>query len=734
MPDYAALAWTVAVTPRQGWSHVLQSGAGFHPASRFRTGFFEPLQNATKPVRNRLAGWKPAPPLPMTVLVLALCAATGPALGQITVTINTSALNGKPGKLVFDYTTSSPSTVSSLAGPFVEIINFTAAGATIGLPSSIGGLIYGDMILQHNPAAATYMTTDYFGQGAFFTELSENITQFSNSITFQLGFGGAQAVAGEPPDQFAFYVLDSNGNAWFSTADPLGANALFTVDVTGNGTGNLNVYAPAVEGANNAITVVLPPNGSSLALNRNALNFGVTPNKATITSAQNVLVEAPTGVAWTASSNQPYVSVSPASGTGPGIITVGVVAAALPATSPAAATITVSAPSAANSPQTVIVNVAYSATSVPFGSFDTPADGSTGITGAIGVTGWALDNIEIASVDVWREPVTGEATPAGGLVFIGNAVLVADARPDVQAAYPTFPYSYRGGWGYQVLTNELPNSNGVAGLGNGTYKLHALAHNTVGATVDLGTHTITVNNAAATIPFGTIDTPAQGGTAAGTAFVNFGWALTQNPYVIPTNGSTITVQVDGLGVGNPVYNQYRSDIATLFPGLANSNGAVGYYMLNTTTLANGVHTIAWVVYDNQNRGAGIGSRYFDVVNTGGSPAASEPVIEYRGPVMLRRGYDSERPAWLSPRQENGWFIVDVEEMERIELRVGAGSGSLVANAERGALPAGSTLRGGVFYWQLGAGFLGEFPIVFERADGSLVPVMVKVRAKTYNSQ
>ena len=67
-------------------------------------------------------------------------------------------------------------------------------------------------------------------------------------------------------------------------------------------------------------------------------------------------------------------------------------------------------------------------------------------------------------------------------------------------------------------------------------------------------------------------------------------------------------------MGHPVYNQYRADIATTFPGLANSNGAIGFFYLDTTKLANGVHTISWVVYDNQGRGDGIGSRYFNVQN------------------------------------------------------------------------------------------------------------------------
>ena len=52
--------------------------------------------------------------------------------------------------------------------------------------------------------------------------------------------------------------------------------------------------------------------------------------------------------------------------------------------------------------------------------------------------------------------------------------------------------------------------------------------------------------------------------------MNFGWALTPQPATIPIDGSTISVYVDNVPVGHPIYNQYRSDIATLFPGYANS--------------------------------------------------------------------------------------------------------------------------------------------------------------------
>lgn len=248
----------------------------------------------------------------------------------------------------------------------------------------------------------------------------------------------------------------------------------------------------------------------------------------------------------------------------------------------------------------------------PFGSVDTPANGATGLSGAIGVTGWALSNVGVTNVGLYREPVAGEAPPAGGLVFLSNAAQVPGARPDIAALYPSYPQN-NVGWGAQILSNELPGANGGP-IGVGTYKLHVLA-DALGVTNDLsGPITVAVDNATATAPFGTIDTPTQGGTASGTAFVNFGWALTPQPYNIPSNGSTINVFIDDKPVGHPVYNFPRGDIESLFPGYANTNGAVGYFKIDTTKLTNGLHTISWGVTDSAGHRTGIGSRFFNVQN------------------------------------------------------------------------------------------------------------------------
>jgi len=185
-----------------------------------------------------------------------------------------------------------------------------------------------------------------------------------------------------------------------------------------------------------------------------------------------------------------YVTVSPASGTGPGSFTVSVQSSGLTTPSNLQATVSVTSSGISNSPQNVQVNVNVlnpGSVAAPFGSFDTPIENTTGIAGAIPITGWSLDQIEVTHVDILREPVVGE--PAGTLIFVGTAVFVADARPDVQSMFSTYPFSYRAGWGYQMLTNFLPNASGAGAPGNGTYKIHAIAYDRSGLTTDLGTKT-----------------------------------------------------------------------------------------------------------------------------------------------------------------------------------------------------------------------------------------------------
>ncbi|MCP5046964.1 MAG: hypothetical protein GY940_07310, partial [bacterium] len=119
-------------------------------------------------------------------------------------------------------------------------------------------------------------------------------------------------------------------------------------------------------------------------------------------------------------------------------------------------------PNATNSPGAVTVTLDVygpGLTVPPIGSFDTPRGGACGLAGSIAVTGWALDDIQVESVKIYREN-------GANLVYIGDAVFVEGARPDVELTYPTYPFNYKAGWGYMMLTNFLPNG------GNGTFTLY----------------------------------------------------------------------------------------------------------------------------------------------------------------------------------------------------------------------------------------------------------------------
>lgn len=343
-----------------------------------------------------------------------------------------------------------------------------------------------------------------------------------------------------------------------------------------------------------------------LTLSRTALVAAATSTGASVTPPQTVRVGGAPGETppWTLTAASPFLDVRLAAD-GRSFTVAPKPQAYAPGTQGGSVTLSSSDPGYSPVTLNVTLNVAPAgASTAPIGSFDTPAEGAA-VSGEVGVTGWAVDDIGIVGVDIYRDPVAGE--PAA-LVRLGSATLVPGARPDVLAAFPGQPLSEQAGWGYMLLSNFLPNQ------GNGTFKLHAIARDAEGHTVTLGTRIIVCQNATAVLPFGTIDTPGQGETVSGT-ITNFGWAL--SPNLIAPDGSTIGIYIDNVFVGRPSYGHARADIAALFPGYPNTsdgNGAIGFFQIDTTQYANGVHTIAWVVVDSAGRAQGIGSRYFTIAN------------------------------------------------------------------------------------------------------------------------
>jgi len=366
----------------------------------------------------------------------------------------------------------------------------------------------------------------------------------------------------------------------------------------------------------------------------------------------------------------------------------------------------------------------------PFGEFATPIDGSS-VSGSIAVTGWALDDYGIANVKIYL-------AQDNTLSYIGDAIFINGARPDVAIAYPEYPNRTKAGWGYMLLTHFLPDG------GNGTYTLHAIATDKYGKTTSLGTKTITGDNANAVKPFGAIDSPIQGGTISGDRFRNNGWALTPMPNKIATNGSTIRVFIDGKSVGNATYNLYRSDIAALFPGYANSNNAWGYFDMNIGEYTHGMHTIQWTVTDNAGNTDGIGSRYFAINKYADLPidstdGSSAPLARHSGKVSRdlppnQKINESESVQTDMPQfsmaelnslsEESETSVLVSKELERVEIPLGENcatiQGYLINGNELNKLPIGSTLdpQSGTFYWSPGPGFLGRYSLVFVLTDAT----------------
>jgi hypothetical protein len=445
---------------------------------------------------------------------------------------------------------------------------------------------------------------------------------------------------------------------------------------------------------------------------------------------------------WSTTRDAAWLTCDPASGINGASVNVTVDPTGLPAGT-YTAVITVSDPAAADSPQTLTAYLTVknaSQNQQPFGEFSTPTDNST-VSSSIAVTGWVLDDVGVESVKIYRDPVQGEGPQ---MVYIGTALFVEGARPDLEVAYPDYPANYQAGWGYMLLTNFLPSG------GNGTFTLYAIAGDTSGSEVTLGTKTITCDNANAVKPFGAIDTPAQGGTASGSSFRNHGWALTPMPNLIPFDGSTINVYIDGVNKGSVVYNVSRSDIAGLFPGYANSSGAGGYFDIDTNRYADGIHSIAWIAEDSAGNSDGIGSRFFAIQNTGSARSMAQgagsvergvwPVhelskmpLDTSASVKVRKGYRTDvKPGTVSP-DTRGIINLEIKELSRVEVHLNRNCrGFLVKGKQFKPLPAGSTMDSerGIFYWQPVAGYVGDYTfdfVGFDFAAGKMKRKRVKIK-------
>ncbi len=533
-------------------------------------------------------------------------------------------------------------------------------------------------------------------------------------------------------DSYTSITSSTSNDGSFSWTIPSGLDSTscrVRISATGDG---------AISDASDSVFTIHSPPG--LSLDKEQLNFGYVSG-GTLPPAQPLgIINSGGGTLdWTVSGDAAWLAIDQGAGQGDAYINIGVIPSGLVAGT-YTGTVTVSDPAAVTGPVSVAVSLTLKGGTEdfpPFGVFASPVH-NTVVSGSIPVTGWVLDDVDVQGVKIYHNETS----------YIGDAVLVEGARPDIAEAYPGYPYNSRAGWGYMLLTNALPD---------GTYRISAVAEDSAGNEVELGYAVITIQNAGAVIPFGAIDSPAQGGDAWGDRYVNWGWALTPPNNSLATDGSTITVWVDSLPLGTlDGYSISNGPVENLFPGYLNSSGPAGYFYLDTTQYTNGPHSIAWTVTDSAGNSAGIGSRFFNVRNTGAdtvvtafgqvSAAASagaakrsiSPVFKqvgaYRdrytlesippadGGLELLKGFSRDREPEVLPGDRHSQVtVIGIKEGERMELRLNDPSGVrrrydgfMMVGDVLGALPAGSSMDEpeGVFYWLPGPGFIGDYELVF----------------------
>jgi hypothetical protein len=568
------------------------------------------------------------------------------------------------------------------------------------------------------------------------------------------------------------------------------------------------------------LTVFGPLNVAPSSLRFAATKAGASGALLSVTDPQSITIgSSGEPSAWAVAADQPWVQLSSGSGTGAGMLTVSIVNPnnVIGGSTALSSTITLTPATAGLATSTVTVTLTVMQTSTgtaaPFGQVDTPAQNATGVVGAIGVTGWALDDIGVTGVKIYRSclsvdnPASCQVVLGRSVVFVGDASFLSGARPDIEAAFPSYPQAYRAGWGMQILTNMLPHiPSGSPVGGQGAMTLYAFATDSGGQMSLLGRAwspaapddafsaptTVTLANDSIAKPFGTIDTPALGATVSG-SLANFGWVLTPDSnttadgtdILIPLNGSTITVYIDGVATGTISYNNCRGTVGnpvpagvycnddisnifgqttpqptlttrtsnpTRFRNLDAARGAIGVFGINTSILTNGIHSIAWGVSDSAGRVEGIGSRNFFVQNSGSDAgitsdddaralwlapaqsrgdAVSVPFDLAQGVrVGGRSGFSLLSPVVDVVADETGERFVRIPQSGRLELQLGGGveSGHLIANGTQRDLPPGSHLdrSTGTFTWIPSEIYLGSYRLVFFRA-GRQIAVTVTIR-------
>jgi hypothetical protein len=224
---------------------------------------------------------------------------------------------------------------------------------------------------------------------------------------------------------------------------------------------------------------------------------------------------------------------------------------------------------------------------------DNPGPRSEPFFGLTTFSGWAIDNYSaISSVEVLID-----GTSAGNAIY-------GSSRPDVCAAFPNQIGCPNVGWSFALDTTQLSN-------GSHTVQVRTTP---VNGQHFVASSSFTVANSTTTNPMHLfIDAPSAQSTAFNGTVSFLGWAVDDVTAI-----SQVAFAIDGVAFGNAVYGASRPDVCAAYPGRAGCPNVGWNLTLDTTSLADGSHTLAVTATSADGQSSTLASS-FKVANQSSSP-------------------------------------------------------------------------------------------------------------------
>lgn len=288
-----------------------------------------------------------------------------------------------------------------------------------------------------------------------------------------------------------------------------------------------------------------------------------------------------------------------------------------------------------------------------------PATVISGIGGShsFPVIGWAIDDLA---------PISQISVAIDG-TFIGNGTYGLP-RGDVCTAYPGRIGCPNVGWSVFFDTSHLAG---------GSHSLAVTTTTTMGRSSVLQS-SFQMSNEAERVAMTVIDSPnAQNNTFSGPVSL-YGWALTADGPV-----QQVTVAVDGVIIGNAHYGDARADVCAVHPGWIGCPNVGWDYLLDTTRLADGTHTLEVTEFGPIYRHTATAS--FTVANGGNAANPTKVYIDAPTPLATLIGTTTIA----------GWAVNDNSAINSVAISVdGISKGMATYGASRADVCAVYTNRTG----------------------------------------